>query len=419
MSVTTINRTEQIRAGTDFAWVTNSSTGILQDTSVTASRAVATDSSGLPTASTTTATQLGYLQGLTSLTVGDVINVSSGGNLQDSGILSSNIFLADGTVAATGAFNLNSHQIHNVTDPTSAQDAATKNYVDSLANGLSWKNAVLVATTANITLSGEQTIDGFTTSSSRVLVKNQTAPAQNGIYVSNSGAWSRSSDMSTWAEVPAAAVFAQEGTINADLAFVCTSAPGGTLGTTAITFVQFGAISTYTAGNGLDLSAGVFSISTDNSLTANAGNSTPSLQVKLNASGAISTQSTGLTVNVDGTTITINGSDDLAVGTILPSNISLTTGDIIVGVAGVGAATTWTTFSASHFVIREVPSGTINGSNVTFTLATTPITGTEEVFLNGVLQESGAGNDYTISGGTITYLAAPQTGDRLLVNYQK
>jgi hypothetical protein len=73
----------------------------------------------------------------------------------------------------------------------------------------------------------------------------------------------------------------------------------------------------------------------------------------------------------------------------------------------------------SHFVTREVPSGTINGSNVTFTLAHTPIAGTECIYLNGLLQNVGGGNDYTISGATITFVAAPETGSVILVNYQR
>jgi hypothetical protein len=125
-------------------------------------------------------------------------------------------------------------------DPVSGLQAATKQYVDNLSLGLNWKAPVLVATTGNITLSGEQTIDGVTTSASRVLVKDQATASQNGIYVSASGAWARASDMDAWAEVPAAAVIVEEGTANADMAFVCTSDPGGSLGSTAVTFTQFG-----------------------------------------------------------------------------------------------------------------------------------------------------------------------------------
>lgn len=71
------------------------------------------------------------------------------------------------------------------------------------------------------------------------------------------------------------------------------------------------------------------------------------------------------------------------------------------------------------FVDRETPAGTVNGSNTTFTLAFTPVAGSEHVFLNGILQEPGAGNDYTISGLTITYLTAPLTGDKIRVTYRK
>jgi hypothetical protein len=84
------------------------------------------------------------------------------------------------------------------------------------------------------------------------------------------------------------------------------------------------------------------------------------------------------------------------------------------------AATAGTDYMApADFVTRETPTGTVNGSNTTFTLANTPIAGTEQVFLNGLLQEPGAGNDYTISGTTITYLTAPLAGDKIRVNYQK
>lgn len=73
----------------------------------------------------------------------------------------------------------------------------------------------------------------------------------------------------------------------------------------------------------------------------------------------------------------------------------------------------------ADFVDRETPSGSVNGSNTAFTLANTPIAGSEHVFLNGLLQEPGGGNDYTISGAAITYLTAPLTGDKIRVSYRK
>lgn len=86
----------------------------------------------------------------------------------------------------------------------------------------------------------------------------------------------------------------------------------------------------------------------------------------------------------------------------------------------ISAATVGTDYLASSsFVTRETPTGLVNGSNTTYTLANTPIAGTEHVYLNGILQEPAAGNDYTISGATITYLTAPVTGDKIRVTYIK
>jgi hypothetical protein len=73
----------------------------------------------------------------------------------------------------------------------------------------------------------------------------------------------------------------------------------------------------------------------------------------------------------------------------------------------------------SNFVDKETPSGSLNGSNATFTLANTPVTGTEHVYLNGMLQDVGAGNDYTISGAVITVLTAPLATDKIKVSYRK
>lgn len=75
--------------------------------------------------------------------------------------------------------------------------------------------------------------------------------------------------------------------------------------------------------------------------------------------------------------------------------------------------------TAVDFVADETPTGTIDGINDTFTLAFTPVAGSVRVRLNGLGQKVGAGNDYTISGLTITYLAAPKTGDTILVDYIK
>jgi len=138
-------------------------------------------------------------------------------------------------------------------DPSVDLGAATKQYVDSVASGLDWKESVRVATTAAITLSGEQTIDGVSVvDGDRVLVKDQAAGADNGIYVCSTGAWARSPDADEDSEVTSGmAMFVEEGTENADSAWVLTTNDPITLGVTALVFTIFASPGLYSAGTGL------------------------------------------------------------------------------------------------------------------------------------------------------------------------
>lgn len=123
-----------------------------------------------------------------------------------------------------------------------ANFAYLKTYIDNLLQGLKWKQRVNVATTANITLSGEQTIDGVLTNASRILVKDQTTAPQNGIYTTGAGAWVRTLDADEGTELVNATVSVVSGTVNANTNWTC-NVESITIGTTDIEWVNFSNIS--------------------------------------------------------------------------------------------------------------------------------------------------------------------------------
>jgi phage-related tail fiber protein len=256
----------------------------------------------------------------------DNSNIAAGAAIATSKLAdAANFILRGGSVPFTGDQSMGNNKLTNVATPASGTDAANKSYVDTQISNITGlftaKGTVRAATTANITLSGAQTIDSVSViAGDRVLVKNQSTPAQNGIYVAAAGSWARSEDMNTWAEVPGAWVTVQEGATNADTAWLSTANQGGTLDTTAITWI--------------------------NPVTSG----------------------------------------------------SLTT---------------------SNFVFDETPSGSVNGSNTTFTVANTPVSGTLQLYIEGWKLVPGSGNDFTVSGATITLATAPLTGERLYANYIK
>jgi hypothetical protein len=174
------------------------------------------------------------------------------------------------------------------TTPTNANDIANKSYVDSVAQGLDAKASCVAATTANITLSGTQTIDGIALiAGDRCLVKNQTLSQNNGIYIVSASTWTRSTDMDVWAEVPNAFTFIETGTTQADTGWVTTANAGGTIGVTAMPWTQFSGAGTYTAGTGLTLTGTQFSI-TNTAVTAAAYGSASSVATfTVNAQGQL------------------------------------------------------------------------------------------------------------------------------------
>ena len=227
----------------------------------TASTLVRRDASGNFTAGTITAALTGNVAGnVTGNVTGTVSSIANHTttNLAEG----TNLYYTDARVrlnrldqlaAPTASVSLNSRNITNLLDPVNAQDAATKAYVDAARSGLDVKDSVRAATTANITLTATQTIDGVSViAGNRVLVKNQTVGSANGIYVVAAGAWARSTDADTDAEVSAGMfTFVEEGTVNADSGWVLTTNNPITVGTTALVFAQFSGAGSIIAGAGL------------------------------------------------------------------------------------------------------------------------------------------------------------------------
>ena len=178
----------------------------------------------------------------------------------------------------SGTVNVNNSRISNVTDPTQAQDAATKSYVDAVKQALDIKESVRVATTAAITISSDlnvgDAIDGVTLADGdRVLVKDQSDASQNGIYTAGSSP-ARAADANTSSEVTSGMFcFVEEGTVNGDNGFVLTTNNTITLDTTDLTFAQFSGAGQIIAGDALSKSGNTINVNDDNiTLEVNSDN---------------------------------------------------------------------------------------------------------------------------------------------------
>lgn len=368
-------------------------------------------------------------------------------------------FLVNSDITFGGAY-----KITNALNATNPQDYVTLSQLQAVQQGLDVKDSVRVATTANIALTGTQTIDGIALSAgNRVLVKNQTIGSENGIYVVSAGAWVRSIDADTSVEVTGGMfTFTEEGTVNADSGFILTTNNPIVLGTTALTFAQFSGAGSYAAGSGLTLTGSTFSVNTDNTTIGIIGNnvtvrSTATQFQTLISSGTAGAAAVWGAINlasgaaVSGVLPIANGGTNssaalignrimISSGTAIIEAPALTNGQILVGSTGAapvattitgstnvvvtnttGAITLSTTglYGAANFVENEVPAGIVDGTNASFTLAATPITNSQVVFVNGLKQKATV--DFNITGATITFTAGniPQSGQYIEVNYRK
>lgn len=237
--------------------------GVRDNGNITGNAATATTATSATTATTATnATNFtgnlaGQVTGPMGTTVVAFVGATAGATVE-TGVAAANAAVSAPTVSTIVKRDAAGRA--QFVNPVAAQDAATKSYVDSVAVGLTVHTPAAVASTANLTLSGEQTIDGVLTSATRILVKNQTAPAENGIYVTAAGAWARATDMDVWSEVPGSFVFVTGGTTQASSGWANTSPLSGTIDVTAMTWAQFSQAGTYLAGTGLLLTGSTFSV---------------------------------------------------------------------------------------------------------------------------------------------------------------
>jgi hypothetical protein len=220
----------------------------------------------------------------------------------------------------------------NVADPTSATDIANKQYVDNRIDGLSYKDEVRVATTANAALATSyengDSVDGVTlVTGDRILIKDQTTATENGIYIVGvTGAPTRATDANTTAKLNNATVYVVDGTVNSGREYTQTT-KNPTIGTNNLVFVQKSTGTAYTAdGQGIELASTTFSIELDGTTLAKSASG---LRIGSGAAGAGLTEASGVLAVGQGTGITVAadtvGIDTAVVARIFTANCAATT----------------------------------------------------------------------------------------------
>lgn len=231
----------------------------------------------------------------------------------------------------TAALDHGGQRASNAADPTQPQDLTTRSWVigqvEQAAAGISSKAPVRTVATANVALTGLQTINGVAlTTDSRVLLPAQTAGAENGVWLARSGAWVRPLATADNDELtPGATWLVLEGG-GAGQQWRLSTTGTITPGTTPVTIVQFGAGNSYTNGNGLTLTGSVFAVGAGTGIVVSPG-------VTAIDTAVVGRKFVG-TVTGDGSTTAFTITHNLGNADAVPGFNDRTSGDVFFPVVG-------------------------------------------------------------------------------------